>query len=78
VPAVGIQAHCADVQCCSTRAIARSVPVYFNFRNIAFAGVATEIGVLVLTFIDQEVARSRHDKGHASRLDSGDLWQACP
>jgi Cu(I)/Ag(I) efflux system membrane protein CusA/SilA len=51
-----------------------SVAVAVGF--IALAGVAAEIGVLVLTFIDQEVARRRHVKAHASRLDSGDLWQA--
>ena len=37
-----------------------SVAVAVGF--IALAGVAAEIGVLVLTFIDQEVARMRHAK----------------
>jgi copper/silver efflux system protein len=51
-----------------------SVAVAVGF--IALAGVAAEIGVLVLTFIDQEVARRRHDKAGTSRLDTGDLWRA--
>jgi Cu(I)/Ag(I) efflux system membrane protein CusA/SilA len=51
-----------------------SVAVAVGF--IALAGVAAEIGVLVLTFIDQEVARRRHDKARGARLDSGDIWQA--
>jgi copper/silver efflux system protein len=51
-----------------------SVAVAVGF--IALAGVAAEIGVLVLTFIDQEVSRRRRERMHASRLDSGDLWQA--
>jgi Cu(I)/Ag(I) efflux system membrane protein CusA/SilA len=51
-----------------------SVAVAVGF--IALAGVAAEIGVLVLTFIDQEVARRRHKKAHAARLDSGEIWQA--
>jgi Cu(I)/Ag(I) efflux system membrane protein CusA/SilA len=51
-----------------------SVAVAVGF--IALAGVAAEIGVLVLTFIDQEVARRRYDKAHASHLEGGDLWQA--
>ncbi len=38
-----------------------SVAVVVGF--IALAGVAAEIGVLVLTFIDQEVARRRKEKG---------------
>ncbi len=38
-----------------------SVAVVVGF--IALAGVAAEIGVLVLTFIDQEIARRRKDKG---------------
>jgi len=42
-----------------------SVAVAVGF--IALAGVSAEIGVLVLTFIDQEVRRSRHDKGRALR-----------
>jgi len=37
-----------------------SVAVAVGF--IALAGVAAEIGVLVLTFIDHEIARRRHDK----------------
>ncbi|MEH6472775.1 MAG: efflux RND transporter permease subunit [Halopseudomonas sp.] len=40
-----------------------SVAVAVGF--IALAGVAAEIGVLVLTFIDQSVAAKRRDKGHA-------------
>jgi Cu(I)/Ag(I) efflux system membrane protein CusA/SilA len=51
-----------------------SVAVAVGF--IALAGVAAEIGVLVLTFIDHEVAQRRHDKADAARLDTGDLWQA--
>ncbi len=52
-----------------------SVAVAVGF--IALAGVAAEIGVLVLTFIDQEVARCRHEKGAATaRLDAGDILQA--
>ncbi len=49
-----------------------SVAVTVGF--IALAGVAAEIGVLVLTFIDQEIARRRHDKaaGEAHPIaDSG-------
>jgi Cu(I)/Ag(I) efflux system membrane protein CusA/SilA len=41
-----------------------SVAVAVGF--IALAGVAAEIGVLVLTFIDHEVARQRHAKAAAS------------
>jgi len=41
-----------------------SVAVAVGF--IALAGVATEIGVLVLTFINQEVTRQRHTKAMAS------------
>ncbi|HFE36796.1 MAG TPA: efflux RND transporter permease subunit [Gammaproteobacteria bacterium] len=45
-----------------------SVAVVVGF--IALAGVAAEIGVLVLTFIDQAVAKRRHDKGgHLSVVD---------
>jgi Cu(I)/Ag(I) efflux system membrane protein CusA/SilA len=52
-----------------------SVAVAVGF--IALAGVAAEIGVLVLTFIDQEVARCRHEKGSATeRLDASDILQA--
>ncbi|MCF6325050.1 MAG: CusA/CzcA family heavy metal efflux RND transporter [Gammaproteobacteria bacterium] len=42
-----------------------SVAVAVGF--IALAGVAAEIGVLVLTFIDQEVARRRQEKGAKDR-----------
>ncbi len=42
-----------------------SVAVAVGF--IALAGVAAEIGVLVLTFIDQEVARRRQEKGAKER-----------
>jgi len=42
-----------------------SVAVVVGF--IALAGVAAEIGVLVLTFIDQEIARQRHKKVLASK-----------
>ena len=41
-----------------------SVAVAVGF--IALAGVAAEIGVLVLTFIDQEVERRRQEKGAAN------------
>ncbi|MGB5538752.1 MAG: CusA/CzcA family heavy metal efflux RND transporter, partial [Gammaproteobacteria bacterium] len=51
-----------------------SVAVAVGF--IALAGVAAEIGVLVLTFIDQEVARCRHEKADAARLTAGDIMQA--
>jgi Cu(I)/Ag(I) efflux system membrane protein CusA/SilA len=43
-----------------------SVAVGVGF--IALAGVAAEIGVLVLTFIDQEIARRRQDKFAAFNL----------
>ena len=43
-----------------------SVAVAVGF--IALAGVAAEIGVLVLTFIDQEVERKRHSKGAAEHV----------
>jgi len=49
-----------------------SVAVVVGF--IALAGVAAEIGVLVLTFIDQELARRRHDKG--GRLDRAEIMAA--
>ncbi|MFQ5581573.1 MAG: efflux RND transporter permease subunit [Mariprofundaceae bacterium] len=49
-----------------------SVAVAVGF--IALAGVAAEIGVLVLTFIDQEVARRREDVG--GKLDIEGLKQA--
>jgi Cu(I)/Ag(I) efflux system membrane protein CusA/SilA len=51
-----------------------SVAVAVGF--IALAGVAAEIGVLVLTFIDQEVARCRHEKAGTVRLDDGDIMHA--
>ncbi len=44
-----------------------SVAVVVGF--IALAGVAAEIGVLVLTFIDQEIARRRQGKGQLSRSE---------
>jgi Cu(I)/Ag(I) efflux system membrane protein CusA/SilA len=44
-----------------------SVAVAVGF--IALAGVAVEIGVLVLTFIDQEVARRQAEKGHKLNLE---------
>ncbi len=49
-----------------------SVAVVVGF--IALAGVAAEIGVLVLTFIDQEIARRRHSKGSA--LDATEIMAA--
>jgi Cu(I)/Ag(I) efflux system membrane protein CusA/SilA len=51
-----------------------SVAVAVGF--IALAGVAAEIGVLVLTFIDHEVARRRREKAHGARLDASDIRQA--
>jgi len=48
-----------------------SVAVAVGF--IALAGVAAEIGVLVLTFIDQEIAHRRHEKGH---LNANDIMEA--
>ncbi len=48
-----------------------SVAVVVGF--IALAGVAAEIGVLVLTFIDQAIARKRHEKG---QLTSADIMSA--
>jgi Cu(I)/Ag(I) efflux system membrane protein CusA/SilA len=51
-----------------------SVAVAVGF--IALAGVAAEIGVLVLTFIDHEVARSRRDRAEASHLDAGEILAA--
>jgi copper/silver efflux system protein len=48
-----------------------SVAVGVGF--IALAGLATEIGVLVLTFIDQQVAAMRAGKG---RLSAPDIMQA--
>jgi len=49
-----------------------SVAVVVGF--IALAGVAAEIGVLVLTFIDQEIAKRRKEKG--SRLDAVEIMAA--
>jgi len=46
-----------------------SVAVAVGF--IALAGVAVEIGVLVMTFIDQELARQRHDKNMVGAHDHG-------
>ncbi len=51
-----------------------SVAVAVGF--IALAGVAAEIGVLVLTFIDQEIERCRHEKAGAPRLEASDIMQA--
>jgi len=49
-----------------------SVAVVVGF--IALAGVAAEIGVLVLTFIDQEIARRRKEKGGC--LDRSEIMAA--
>ncbi|GMQ99588.1 MAG: CusA/CzcA family heavy metal efflux RND transporter [Zetaproteobacteria bacterium] len=49
-----------------------SVAVAVGF--IALAGVSAEIGVLVLTFIDQEIRKLRHDKGRA--LQSAEIMEA--
>jgi Cu(I)/Ag(I) efflux system membrane protein CusA/SilA len=49
-----------------------SVAVAVGF--IALAGVAAEIGVLVLTFIDHEIGRCRHEKAEA--LDVSDIMRA--
>ncbi|VAW89568.1 Cobalt-zinc-cadmium resistance protein CzcA; Cation efflux system protein CusA [hydrothermal vent metagenome] len=49
-----------------------SVAVVVGF--IALAGVAAEIGVLVLTFIDQEIARRRKKKGGA--LEGAEIMAA--
>ncbi|MBN4060535.1 efflux RND transporter permease subunit [bacterium AH-315-I20] len=49
-----------------------SVAVAVGF--IALAGVAAEIGVLVMTFIDQSVAKLRAEKG--GTLSSADILQA--
>ena len=51
-----------------------SVAVAVGF--IALAGVAAETGVLVLTFIDQEIGRRRHEKADAPRLGASDIMQA--
>ncbi len=49
-----------------------SVAVVVGF--IALAGVAAEIGVLVLTFIDQEMVKRRRDKG--GRLAAAEIMEA--
>ena len=49
-----------------------SVAVVVGF--IALAGVAAEIGVLVLTFIDQEIARRRKEKG--GHLEGAEIMAA--
>jgi len=49
-----------------------SVAVAVGF--IALAGVAAEIGVLVLTFIDHEIARRRRDKG--GHLNAKEIMEA--
>ncbi len=54
-----------------------SVAVVVGF--IALAGVAAEIGILVLTFIDQAVAEARHQRiirGDAACLTKGELMEA--
>jgi len=51
-----------------------SVAVAVGF--IALAGVAAEIGVLVLTFIDHEVARHRHEKPGTTHLEAKEIMQA--
>jgi copper/silver efflux system protein len=55
-----------------------SVAVAVGF--IALAGVAAEIGVLVLTFIDHEVEKRHEEKkqehGEDSRLDAGEIMAA--
>ncbi len=52
-----------------------SVAVAVGF--IALAGVAAEIGVLVLTFIDQAIAKKRLEKGHPGmKLTTGELLNA--
>ncbi len=50
-----------------------SVAIVVGF--IALAGVAAEIGVLVLTFIDQELLRKRAKKGH-SPLTHAEIMEA--
>ncbi len=49
-----------------------SVAVAVGF--IALAGVAAEIGILVMTFIDHEIARRRRDKG--SQLSGAEIMNA--
>jgi len=51
-----------------------SVAVAVGF--IALAGVAAEIGVLVLTFIDHEIVRLRQSCKDAAPLNAGDIMQA--
>lgn len=51
-----------------------SVAVAVGF--IALAGVAAEIGVLVMTFIDHEIARVRQQNTGALRLSPGDILSA--
>ncbi len=51
-----------------------SVAVGVGF--IALAGVAAEIGVLVLTFIDQAIARKRASKTDGTGLSSADIMEA--
>ncbi|MEQ8733293.1 MAG: CusA/CzcA family heavy metal efflux RND transporter [Rhodospirillaceae bacterium] len=51
-----------------------SVAVAVGF--IALAGVSAEIGVLVLTFIDQEVARRRSLSPSDDSLSAADIWSA--
>lgn len=51
-----------------------SVAVAVGF--IALAGVSAEIGVLVLTFIDQEVARRRSLSPSGASLSATEIWAA--
>ncbi len=51
-----------------------SVAVAVGF--IALAGVSAEIGVLVLTFIDQKIAKLKQDKGQISQQDIIDAVQS--
>ncbi|MEQ9110348.1 MAG: CusA/CzcA family heavy metal efflux RND transporter [Rhodospirillaceae bacterium] len=51
-----------------------SVAVAVGF--IALAGVSAEIGVLVLTFIDQEVARRRSLSSSGASLSAVEIWAA--
>lgn len=51
-----------------------SVAVAVGF--IALAGVAAEIGVLVLTFIDQELLRAREQKGGTGALSGEEIMAA--
>ena len=52
-----------------------SVAVAVGF--IALAGVAAEIGVLVLTFIDQELLEMSTHKGQGERFSKDEILQAC-